>query len=116
MEPGPVLTVVGAALLGLAGAVALDVLGQTVLGDSGERVLRRPALAERRGRHRTLLAVGLVCAGLAGTAGLLWLAAATSGADLARDVAVLGTATAALTVLACGLLGLWWHRSGPPRR
>lgn len=116
MDPLAVLVTVGGAVLCLMGYVVLDAVTQGVTNETAEALWRRPALAERRKRHRALMKSGVGAGLLAGVTGFIWLAAATSGhPEDADDARVLSVLTAALAVLAAGMLILWWRRSGSPR-
>lgn len=113
MDPVAVLGTVGLAVLCLLGYIVLDVLGQTATNQAVEALWRRPSLAERRQRNRGLMKCGVGAALLAAVVGFIWLAAATSGhAEDADDARVLGVVTAALALIAAGLLATWWRRSG----
>jgi hypothetical protein len=107
------LGAVGLAVVCLLGYIALEVLGQAATDQAVRALWRRPSLAVRRQRQRGLLKCGVGGALLATIVGVIWLAAATSGhQEDADDARALGVATAALAVLAAGLLGTWWHRTG----
>lgn len=113
MEPVTVLGTVGLAVLVLLGSVVADAVGQAATNEAVEALWRRPSLAERRQRHRAVMRCGTGAALLAAVTCLIWAAAATSGhPEDVDDARVLGAVTAVLALLAAGLLGTWWRRSG----
>lgn len=117
MDPVAVLGTIALAVLGLLGYIVLDVLGQAAANEAAEALWRRPSLVERRQRNRGLMKCGVGTALLAALVGFIWLAAATSGQqEDANDARVLGVVTAALALVAAGLLATWWRRSGAARR
>ena len=100
----------------LLGYILLDLLGQAGADHAVEALWRRPSLPERRQRNRGLLKCGVVAALIGAGIALAWLAAATSGhQEDADDARVFGVATAALALIAAGLLAMWWRRSGTAR-
>jgi hypothetical protein len=110
----------GGVLICLVVWVVIDTIGQGVadvtLDATKEAVFRRPGFAVRRQRYRPLLHVGSFVGALAGLAGIIWLAAATSGdpADtpVARFCAIL---TCLLAVIGVTLLVVWWRLAGRPK-